>query len=782
MDHQYSTVRESLYTIAAGLLVVVFCLLLLYQDVNFFWVDDAQSYHLPGLWDIARSWQEGELPLLSPYSWFGGALAAEYQCGVFSLSTSLIFFLIWKLQLSLPATAALFSIIHLSITAAGGFRLARQRALSIDLSMMVGLVTALNGWLLLWCAISWTPGMTAFTWLPWAWWGLQWSLQAGSSAIRCILAGFFIYLILAAGAPFTVLMIGLITVWLALRQWRVNHSIKRLSRLAVAWLLGLGLAAPALLMLIEYSHHTVRLKITPIAPWMWVVPILSLPGLILPSFTVNWMTFLGWRPHASVELACGLAPAVILLAVLIVLRKKFIEKVRWELGLFAITLLLSISPSSFPFRWSFRWLSLLHLLLTILAAEGLALFRSEKLIVNENIVKENGTESAKPFIKQYQNNLGIWALCSVLIILAISQSLNLDLTDKSFSLAINLILISTIWAALERFLATSSALRRWAIVGVVLTSFAVTYRYIPTNTEIPRWDFSEMRKVEPLNPEIRYLCLYDRWDAFKTYQPNLGPVLRPGNTAMYAGLQLVNGYSAMELTNFWYIFRFSGQGYLNRRAARAILQKETGAEGLLQLMGVDGLIIPATMKTESAMLIQQGWQQVADFDEGTIFHRIGPPSPHVRSLLSVQSISNDEYGLRWFEFRTRPSVPLLLLSQTPSSGQQLSFAATNVKLVTETRLRAIAQVEPLNSSGESLVLFSRPWYPGYRATLNGKEVPVEVINYFLPAVRLPAGAQGELILEYRPSSFVNGVIIALITLLLIVLALGWMLWQRRYKN
>ncbi|MEW6729713.1 MAG: hypothetical protein AB1489_00115 [Acidobacteriota bacterium] len=778
MDHQYSTVRESLYTIAAGLLVVVFCLLLLYQDANFFWVDDAQSQHIPALWDIARSWQEGELPLLSPYSWFGGALAAEYQYGIFSLSTSLIFFLIWKLQLSLPTTAALFSIIHLSITAAGGFRLARQRALSIDLSMMVGLVAALNGWLLLWAAISWTPGMTSFTWLPWAWWGLEGSLQEGNNAVRCILAGFFIYLILTAGWPFTLLMIGLITVWLALRQWRVNHSIKRLSRLAVAWLIALGLAAPALLMLTEYSDQTIRSKIGLVAQWQLIVPVSSLPGLILPSFTVTWVAALGPLPHASVELACGLAPTVILLAALILLRKQFIKKVRWELGLFVVTLLLSVSPSFFPFRWSFRWLPFLHLVLAIVAAEGLALLRTKK-IADDNLLNQEITGSTKQFIKRYQNNLGVWALCSVLIVLAISQLLKLDLTDSNFSLGINLALISTIWAVVERFLAITATLQRWAIVAVVFVAFAVTYYYIPTNTEIPRWQFPEMRTATPLDPEIRYLSLYDYWDTFKTYQPNLGPVLRPGNTAMYAGLQLVNGYSAMAPIKLAYLLGFSGHGYMNRDIAKNILQKEIGAEGLLQVIGVDGLIIPASLRKETTNLTQQGWQQVANFDEGTIFHRIGPRSLRVRSLSSVQLTSSNDDALNWFETRIETAAPFLLWGQAASSGQQLSFAATSVKLVAETRLRAIAEVEPLSSSGESLVLFSRPWYPGYRATLNGKEVPVEIVNFIMPAVRLPAGAQGELILEYRPNSFVIGSGIALATILLTVLGLGWMLWQRR---
>ncbi|MEW6729714.1 MAG: hypothetical protein AB1489_00120 [Acidobacteriota bacterium] len=772
MDHQYSTVRESLYTIAAGLLVVVFCLLLLYQDANFFWVDDAQSQHIPALWDIARSWQEGELPLLSPYSWFGGALAAEYQYGIFSLSTSLIFFLIWKLQLSLPTTAALFSIIHLSITAAGGFRLARQRALSIDLSMMVGLVAALNGWLLLWAAVAWIPALTSFAWLPWAWWGLQWSLQAGSSAIRCILAGFFIYLILAAGAPFTVLMIGLITVWLALRQWRVNHSIKRLSRLAVAWLLGLGLAAPALLMLIEYSNYAVRQKMGFVTQWLWVVPIYSLPGLILPSFTVTWLTFLGWRPHASVELACGLAPAIIFPTTLILLRRELLQRVRWELGLFAVTFLLSIGPSIFPLRWSFRWLSLLHLLLAILAAEGLELLRTKQ-------INSKSTNNIQPLIKVFQNNCGVWAFSGVMIVWLVSLILRLDITEQSYLLGIKLLLISLCWAIVEQVFSIQSHIRRLTPVAVILISFWVTYQQIPTNLALPHWKCSpNISKVAPFDPNIRYLSLYSGDDMFKTDKP-VGTIVRFGNSSMCAGVEFINGYSPIMPIGLRYLLQLGGQGYMNRSNALLTLQREIGSTGLLALMGVDGLVVPDSIPSAKAKLLEEGWQLIASSEEGSIFHRPGPPSPRIRSVLSVQTSNDYMNALTWLVSRTEVSAPFVLLKPESMPSQQLSFAATNVKLVAETRLRAIAQVEPLNSSGESLVLFSRPWYPGYRATLNGKEVPVEVINYFLPAVRLPAGAQGELILEYRPSSFVIGVIIALITLLLTALAIILILQQRR---
>ncbi|MEW6729712.1 MAG: hypothetical protein AB1489_00110 [Acidobacteriota bacterium] len=765
-----SILLEVLRTASIGLLVAIFCLLLLYQDPYFFWCDDYQAEHLPALWDIARGWQEGELPLLSPYSWFGGALAAEYQYGVLSLSTSLIFFLVWKLQLSLPTTAALFSIIHLSITAAGAFRLARQRALSTDLSMMVGLVAALNGWLILWGAAAWTPGLTSFAWLPWAWWGLEGSLQEGNSAVRCILAGFFIYLILTAGWPFTLLMIGLITVWLALRQWRVNHSIKRLSRLAVAWLIALGLAAPALLMLIEYSKSTLRLKTDLALQNILLVPKIGLLGLILPAITLPRFTFIGWQLHTMTELACGLAPAVLLITSLLLLGRKYINKLRWEVGLFAIVLLLSISPSLWVFRWSFRWLPLFHLLLALLAAEGLALIRAD-----------NSTKQSIWSIKRLQTNCGIWSLLLLLIALLVTCLFYPDANRQGLSLGIYLLLISAGWALVEQIAAPRSLISIWMPLIVTLLSFFATYQHFPRDLLLLHWKFPEaLRKTAPLDATIRYMSLYECDLLLKSSQSDFGTILRPSNTPYFGGVEFINGYTPMFPLGFKYIFQFGGHGCLSSGYARLVLQKETDPEGLLALMGVDGLVISNSLKAEAASLTERGWRMVTATDEGMVFHREGLRNPRVRVILSATPFSGEiqKEALNWLGNRRGPVAPVLL-TQSSTTSEPLQFAPIKIRPVKETRLRAIAEVEPLSSSGESLVLFSRPWYPGYRATLNGKEVPVEIVNFIMPAVRLPAGAQGELILEYRPNSFVIGSGIALATILLTVLGLGWMLWQRR---
>src|ERR1043166_9615987 len=111
--------------LAAGFLVVAFCLILLWHDPLVFWNDDYELSVLPVFTDMARSWSEGQFPLLSPYSWVCGNLACEFQYGTFSIFVNVAVVLIWKLPLTFSQQAAGLSITHLFVLAMGAFLVAR---------------------------------------------------------------------------------------------------------------------------------------------------------------------------------------------------------------------------------------------------------------------------------------------------------------------------------------------------------------------------------------------------------------------------------------------------------------------------------------------------------------------------------------------------------------------------------------------------------------------------------------------------------------------------------
>src|SRR5256714_13576231 len=150
MSESRRTRSEVFGALLAGLIVAGFCFVLLWHDPLLFWNDDYELSILPVFADVARSWSGGALPLLSPYSWVCGNLAGEFQYGTFSVFINAVVVLIWKLPLTFPQQAAALSIAHLFVLAAGAFLLARDRKLSVSLSIFVAPIAALHGWIICW--------------------------------------------------------------------------------------------------------------------------------------------------------------------------------------------------------------------------------------------------------------------------------------------------------------------------------------------------------------------------------------------------------------------------------------------------------------------------------------------------------------------------------------------------------------------------------------------------------------------------------------------------------
>src|SRR3984893_16001583 len=134
MSELRSTRSEILGALSAGGIAVGFCLLLLLHDPLVFWNDDYELSILPVFADVARSWGEGHLPLLSPYSWVCSNLAGEFQYGTFSIFVNAAVVVILNFPFSFPQQAAALTIPHLFVLAVGAFLLARYRRFSVPLS------------------------------------------------------------------------------------------------------------------------------------------------------------------------------------------------------------------------------------------------------------------------------------------------------------------------------------------------------------------------------------------------------------------------------------------------------------------------------------------------------------------------------------------------------------------------------------------------------------------------------------------------------------------------
>jgi hypothetical protein len=301
--------------------------------------------------------------------------------------------------------------------------------------------------------------------------------------------------------------------------------------------------------------------------------------------------------------------------------------------------------------------------------------------------------------------------------------------------------------------------------------------------EIPTWDLAEtINEPESLDRSFRYLSVYSWSDLFEAKEGQ-GEAFLPGNGSMYAGVEMINGYSPMHPFGLTQLFEFGTHGFLDGPSGQGVPARDAGPQGLLQLFGVDGLIVSDRLRSFWPKLESAGWVPAALVAQGRVFHRAGSASPRIRSLEQIKTTGERDRVLEALDHRGDGPVPLVLLEAGgPSQPETRTFAPALIELVGKTRRQVEVEVKSLTPEGESLVVFARPWYPGYRASFNGEPVTISLLNLALPAVKLPPGAEGRLVLEYWPDSLARGLRLAgatgAVVLVVLLMALGRWLFQR----
>ena len=199
---------------------------------------------------------------------------------------------------------------------------------------------------------------------------------------------------------------------------------------------------------------------------------------------------------------------------------------------------------------------------------------------------------------------------------------------------------------------------------------------------------------------------------------------------MLAGVRFINGYSPIRPAGVAREFHVAIHGDLAPWSREYLLEWEAGAQGKLAKLGIDGIVVAREL--ELAPQPETDWELVHSSEEGRVYHRRGEPLPRIQSLAT-----ND--------------------SRPPEQ-----FAVASVKLIEDSRNRVVAEVSVPAGARPALLTFSRPYFRGYRASIDGRPLPVTSYRNLMPAVEVPAGTRGRLVLRYRPRWLVAGGAIALV--------------------
>lgn len=659
--------------------------------------DDCQVQHAPAARAIGEAWLRGEIPLLEPRSWFGGALAAEHQYGVLSPALALAYSAVAACDLAPLGAARLLAGWHLALLAAGCFVLARARGLIRALAVAVSLGVAGNGYVLTWAASDWLPALASLAWLPWFGWALGRSVEDAPRRWRwAVAAALLLALVLLAGWPHTSAMALLLAASLGLESLRDRRFGSAWPALATALALGLALASPALLLAGEWYFAGARRLWPPGDEGEWTVPLSALLGWLAPWQTSDWEPFLWRRPHAAIELAGG--PLFVLGIVAgLARRRRFLRAAAGELLLLAVATLLMVLPGLPGFRWSFRWIPLAALALALAGARGWQAWSEGRRLA--------------PWLP-------------------------------------------------------------WLPAALTFALSAAALHQLPQLDGAPRWRLDETNSPGADSPSDRLgLALYARGDLLERAESasptGLASALLPGALPLVSGGEWINGYSPFEPLGLARLLWMRSFGEIHPARAERLLQHEAGAEGLLAALGVSELRLAARYRGRAADLERLGWTLAGELPRGGL-RLVRPALPRLLSLAQAHCATDLESQARWLDARPRQVAPWVVPC-APGERAESALAFGSVELDEPLVRRRSVEVAVRGGDREGLVVFRRPLYPGTRAWLAGRELPVEPISLALAGVRLPAASAGTLVLAYAPRSLEIGAALAALAALVAAL-------------
>ncbi len=410
-----------------------------------------------------------------------------------------------------------------------------------------------------------------------------------------------------------------------------------------------------------------------------------------------------------------------------------VRRLKWELILLLVVLLLCMIPTTGLFRWSFRWLPFFHLILALCAAETLQMLPATRLSLRWPGSATRATTAL-----------------ALIVLTAITMSILRTGGLYAFPLTWIFFALATLWYFLE-FILRNSAFRGWTPAAITFLAFLATYLCIPPNGEVPKFNLSqELLKPSPLNPRRLYLSIYP-W-AEQVYrleekpQP-VGQIVRLGSTSMWAGLHFINGYSPIRPAGMAREFYTAIHGEIDPAVGEYLLKDQAGAGGELAKLGVDGIVVAREM--DFSPRPESEWELVVSTDEGNVFHRRGAPFARVRSVTSIDSRPDEQ------------------------------FVSATISRVNDSRNRVEADIDVPAGDQPALLSFSRPYFRGYQARLGRQKLTVNSYRGLFPLVEVPAGSNGQLILVYRPSWLLWGSSAAVLCGLAVMLSFCAAIYEHR---
>jgi Bacterial membrane protein YfhO len=288
----------------------------------------------------------------------------------------------------------------------------------------------------------------------------------------------------------------------------------------------------------------------------------------------------------------------------------------------------------------------------------------------------------------------------------------------------------------------------WLAVSLVFFDLASVGAYTDLGTEPPTAGFDHPQIVEFLRSQPGFFRIDSRTDVWGVWQPDL---------ALLAGL-----YDTSGIDNPLVI------------ADMARYMEGTGGRStrLYDLLGVEYVLGSKTVTLD--------WNKFSlafDGDPTVNVYRNATPLPRAFMVhRAVVAAGHEDAWARLHEASFDPAGSAIL-----EGGQPLELQAVVSDTVSIVRYQPDALEIDVEAAADGYLVLSDPYYPGWRAELDGVAATILRADYAFRAVAVPAGRH-RVVMSFRPGSWSAGLIISGITVL-VVLGLGvWSLVHRARRR
>lgn len=697
-------------------LQVVFLVLLRSVSRAFFWIDDQQAQYVPVFRWIGEHLRDGRAPLFDPELGASGNYLADPQYGVLDPAHWLMATVVAHTE-SLVRATWLLSGGTTVILGAGVFLLARAHRASVELSLGAALALSGSGFFL-WFGASWFPLLWSTAWLPWLWLGLSTRHRVG---VPC--AALAAYLLGAAGYPYNLVVAGLLVLAVLAESWwryRGARPIGPWWRQPLAHRLlaatgGLVAAVPALLVAQQLAPYTQR--VTPESGTGNI-------GILIPN-AVD--TLLGGQTLAlslsgtwggSLIAAPIAAAAVFAVPALALVDWRRAVSERGVLTAVMMTLsacLLTQLPSYVgPFRYPFRFLTVVELFMTVTAVLGIA---AAVRLTRRRLLVAGGLVLAQVLLAVSRApNAWEWHLLALIAgLVAVAALAGLRAGDRRAGLAAGAALLVASIAGPWLGIGSATALARsdQQVREVELTGLPA--RQLPERPELGTTAKAYRDQLAAPGQAVTVPTWFD----YGEREGWAGGVV-PGNANLIADMRTGFGYIAAgqrAWTDRWCL------DYLSRVQADpecvdGLLTVVPGTDApWVDVLSADRVLLSPATPSRVRAYFDRNWTRAGDVRTFAVYDRTDPEASRV---------SFASFGVQLADVGT---------------GDEPAYAGSPMNTY---------QVSTGDRDGH--LVLRVPWWPGLRATLDGEPVRISAVEETALRIDLPAAvSEGRLEVFYEPT-------------------------------